>query len=108
MPVTTVRPGHVIKSVLESGPATCSEMHREYKSQVKEARQDPRCRQKGMTYDSFRRLVWCATKANLIEIAYTQDCMVSNLCTTTNVYTLTDHGANSYDPWDNLICAVAA
>jgi len=102
-----------MKDLLLRGPATCSDMHRAYKFLVREARDDPRCHQTGMTYESFRRQVWCARRVGLIEVLYTAPCRITGtfdpndcLANQVNVYELTDYGRGAEEEWGNLVGAV--
>lgn len=90
MPLTRVRPGVVIKAVLSGqiaaierqvdagGYATevavyrhyasIAEVHRVYRKAVTWSNEDYGLRQKGMTYDSFRRYFYYAKQLGLIEL----------------------------------------
>jgi len=115
MPVTTVRPGHLIKELLlRMGELTQYELYRAYKDEIVDAkgRSPVRMRQQGMSYESFRKTVYFARQIGFMEEVGRGDPVGSLLMiepggasvvpSTPVILALTPSGRMATSEWDNL------
>lgn len=110
-----ISPGEVIKEVLERGPASISDLHREYRERIRllNHERDRKHRLRGMTYASFRTFLTRARIAGLVEpvgeepltfptrwptpLLGVRDTTVAPA--TRRIYSLTDRGRAEVELW---------
>ena len=120
MPRTRVRPGATLREVLErEGSATIGTIYQEYKSKAVEAtdvQMRPRTRQRVMSYESFRKVIWQARQLGLVSVVDVGQpvdglLMIAPgssagsgevLPARANIYALTVEGRGERNAWENL------
>ena len=113
-----ISPGEVIKEVLERGPASISNLHREYKERIRLLNQNREKRKplRGMTYESFRTFVTRARIAGLVEPVGEEALLYPTrwptplvgiregrvVTATRRIYALTDRGRAEVELWRDV------